>query len=172
LNPFSPFLPPNPLYPRTSGGAGAEGLKNQFLINQLAQGCEGDLIVIGGKTVEDKPYPATITCLTRVAEDGKTRWQPDGKPAVYSGKQFWWSKHQPFFKELSDTHGKDDVASPLGDWPRVEAICSGKKITIKVNGETVNEAYDADPAAGKVLLQAEGHEVFFRNLEIGPIPTK
>jgi hypothetical protein len=29
----NPFLPPNPLYPRASGGAGAEGLKKQFLIN-------------------------------------------------------------------------------------------------------------------------------------------
>ena len=92
-----------------------------------------------------------------------------GKPVKYSGRQFWWSKHEPFFKELSDTRGKDDVASLLGEWTRVEAICSGKKITIKVNGETVNEALDADPAAGKVMLQAEGHEVFFRNLEIRPI---
>ncbi len=33
MNPFSPFLPPNPLHPRPSGGAGAEGLKKQFPIS-------------------------------------------------------------------------------------------------------------------------------------------
>jgi len=32
----NPFLPPNPLYPRASGGAGAEGLKKQFLINKVS----------------------------------------------------------------------------------------------------------------------------------------
>lgn len=137
---------------------------------QLAQGCEGDLIVIPGKTAQGMPFPATITSPTVIAADGKTRWQPDGKPTVYSGKQFWWSKHEPFFKELIDTRGKDDVASPLGEWTKVECVCRGSRITIKINGETVNECHDASPSAGKVLLQTEGHEVFFRNLELRPLP--
>jgi hypothetical protein len=34
LNPFSPFLPPNPLYPRASGGAGAEGMKKGIPISK------------------------------------------------------------------------------------------------------------------------------------------
>jgi hypothetical protein len=29
------LINPNPLYPRASGGAGAEGLKKQFLINRV-----------------------------------------------------------------------------------------------------------------------------------------
>ncbi len=136
---------------------------------QLAQGCEGDLIVIRGKTADGNRYPATITSATTVAEDGHTRWQEGGKPTLYSGKQFWWSKHQPFFKELIDTRGKDDVASPLGEWTKVECLCSGSKITIKINGVTVNECSRAKPAAGKILLQTEGHEVYFRNLELRPI---
>jgi hypothetical protein len=137
---------------------------------QLAQGCEGDLIVISGKTAEGKAFPATITSNTSIAEDGKTRWNPEGKPTVYSGKQFWRSKHQPFFKELIDTRGRDDVASPLGEWTSVECICQDARITIKINGVTVNECYAANPSAGKILLQCERHEVFFRNLEIRPLP--
>lgn len=171
---------PHDKYVRNSGllihGIGpdgsARGVWRTCIECQLAQGCEGDLIVIGGKTADGDSYPATITCDTRLAEDGKTRWQAGGKPVKYSGRQFWWSKHEPFFKELSDTRGKDDVASPLGEWTRVEAICAGRKITIKINGETVNECYDADPAGGKVMLQAEGHEVYFRNLEIRPLAAK
>jgi len=136
---------------------------------QIAQGCEGDLIVIPGKTAQGKPYPATITCETRVASDGRTRWQPGGKKVVYSGRQFWWSKHESGFKERIDTRGKDDVASPLGQWTKVECICRGDRIAIKINGETVNECFDTRPAAGRILLQAEGHEVFFRNWEIRPL---
>jgi hypothetical protein len=137
---------------------------------QLAQGCEGDLIVIPGKTAAGDPYPATITSTTTVAEDGRTRWLAEGKPTKYSGKQFWWSKHEPFFKELIDTQGKDDVASPLGEWTKVECLCAGSRITIKINGVTVNECFDTKPAAGKILLQTEGHEVYFRNFELRPLP--
>lgn len=164
-------------YVRNSGillhGVGPDGSQNGVWMTsiecQLAQGCEGDLIVIAGKTAENKPYPATLSSSTTLATDGRTRWNRDGRTTVYSGKQFWWSKHQPFFEELIDTRGKMDVASPLGAWTRVECICAGSKITIKVNGETVNECFDVRPAAGKILLQTEGHEVYFRNIEIRPL---
>ena len=168
---------PNDKYVRNSGlllhGVGPDGSQSGVWMTsiecQLAQGCEGDLILIKGKTSEGTTYPATISSNTTVAEDKKTRWQKDGTPTVYSGKQFWWSKHQPFFQELIDTRGKNDVASPLGDWTKVEARCQGSRVTIKINGEIVNECFDANPGAGKVLLQSEGHEVFFRNLELRPI---
>ena len=168
---------PNDKYVRNSGvllhGVGPDGSQDGVWMTslecQLAQGCEGDLILIRGKSADGKPYPATITSNTVVAEDGKTRWQSDGKQTVYSGKQFWWSRHQPFFKELIDTRGATDVASPLGEWTKVECLCHGSRITIKINGTTVNECFDANPAAGKILLQSEGHEVFFRNLELRPI---
>lgn len=168
---------PQDKYVRNSGvllhGVGPDGAASNVWMTsiecQLAQGCEGDLIVIRGKQADGTVFPATISSHTTVAEDGKTRWREGGKPTVYSGKQFWWSKHQPFFKELSDTRGKDDVASPLGEWTKVEALCRGARITIRMNGVTVNECFDAHPAAGKILLQAEGHEVFFRNLELRPL---
>jgi len=38
-----------------------------------------------------------------------------------------------------------------------------------VNGTTVNKAYDVTPAAGKILLQCEGYEVYFRKFEIHPL---
>lgn len=168
---------PNDKYVRNSGillhGVGPDGSQNGVWMTsiecQLAQGCEGDLILIKGKTATGDVYPATLSSMTRTAADGKTRWHKEGKPTVYSGKQFWWSQHQPFFKELIDTRGEHDVASPLGEWTRVECICESSRVTIKVNGETVNECYDVKPAAGKVLLQTEGHEVFFRNLELKPL---
>jgi hypothetical protein len=137
---------------------------------QLAQGCEGDFIVIRGQKKNGEPGDATITCETRIAEDNKTRWQKGGKKTVYSGRQFWWSNHQPFFKELRDTRGKDDVASPLGEWTKVECLCRGMRITIKINGVTVNECFDARPSAGRILLQNERNEVYFRNVVLRPLP--
>jgi hypothetical protein len=136
---------------------------------QLAQGCEGDLIVIRGKDADGKTLPATITCETELAADKKTRWKPGGTKTVYAGKQFWWSKHEPGFAEKLDTRGKSDVASPLGQWTRVECLCDGARITIKINGVTVNECFDTWPAAGRILLQNEGNEIEYRVLELHPL---
>ncbi len=136
---------------------------------QLAQGCEGDLIVIRGKDEQGEVIPVTITSDTVKAADGRTRWNPDGEKTIYSGRQFWWSNHEVGFKELRDTRGANDVASPLGEWTRVECICDGDRITVKINGHIVNECYDVFPSAGRILLENEKNEIFFRNFEIRPL---
>jgi len=136
---------------------------------QLAQGCAGDLIVIRGKDEKGSMIPVTITSETALGPDGRTRWKKGGKPTVYSGKQFWWSMHDPDFQELIDTRGKHDVESPLGQWTRVECICEGSRITVLVNGTAVNECYDVFPSAGKILLQSEGFEILFRRFELRPV---
>jgi hypothetical protein len=164
-------------YVRNSGillhGIGPDGSRDGVWMTciecQLAQGCVGDLIVIRGKDKSGKSVQASITSDTVLGRDGRTRWQKGGKPTIYSGKQFWWSKHDPDFKELIDTRGKDDVESPLNQWTRVECLCQGRRITIIVNGVTVNECYDALPSTGKILLQSEGFEIWFRRFELRPL---
>jgi hypothetical protein len=136
---------------------------------QLAQGCVGDFIVIRGKDKDDKVIPVTLTSDTVLGPDGRTRWKKGGKPTVWSGKQFWWSMHDPDFKEVIDTRGKNDVESKLGEWTRVECVCKDRWITVIVNGHTVNECYDVFPSAGKILLQSEGFEVLFRKFELHPV---
>ena len=83
--------------------------------------------------------------------------------------QLWWSRHDPDFKELLDTRGKDDVEGPTTAWTRIECLCKGSRITVRVNGITVNECYDVFPAAGKILLQSEGFELFVRKFELHPL---
>ena len=139
---------------------------------QLAQGCEGDLILIRGKDKDDKTIDASITSEIVLGPDKRPRWKKGGKETVYSGRQFWWSTHDPEFKELLDTRGRGDVASRLGQWTRVECLCAGDRITIKVNGVTVNECFDVRPSAGKILLQNEGNEIYFRNVELRPLPKR
>lgn len=137
---------------------------------QLAQGCEGDLIVIPGRDAAGGAGQATLTSNTRLDTDKKTRWSAEGTPTRYAGKQFWWSRHQAGFEEKLDTRGRDDVASRLGEWTRVECLARGSRLTIRINGHTVNEAYDVQPAAGRILLQNEGNEVFFRDVRLEPLP--
>jgi hypothetical protein len=167
-------------YVRNSGvllhATGPDGNRGGVWMNsiecQLAQGCEGDFIVIRGGDEASKARPATITSETVFGPDRRTRWKRGGEKTVYSGKQFWWSRHDPEFKELLDMRGRFDVASPLGEWTRLECLCSGDRITVLINGVEVNECFAAVPSAGKILLQNEGFEVLFRKFELRPLSTK
>jgi hypothetical protein len=149
------------------GGAG--GVWMSCIECQLAQGCVGDLIVIRGKDRNQAEIPVTLSADTVLGPDKRPRWKKGGRPRVFTKGQLWWSLHDPDFKELLDTRGKDDVESPLGEWTRVECLCAGKRISVLVNGTKINECYDTFPSAGKILLQSEGFEIFFRRFELLPL---
>ncbi len=153
-------------------GIGPDGNPSPWMSSiecQIAQGCVGDFIVIRGKGEDGSPIPVTITSDTVLASDRRTRWKKGGTPTLYSGKQFWWSLHEPGFEEIIDTRGKNDLESPLGEWTRIECICDGDRITVLVNGTIVNECYNVFPSAGKILLESEGFEILFRKLELHPL---
>lgn len=133
---------------------------------QLAQGCVGDLIVIRGKDAKGDVMPVTLTSEIVLGPDRRPRWKKGGQPRTFTKGQLWWSLHDPDFKELLDTRGQQDVESAVGDWTRVECVCTGRRITVRVNGATVNECFDVFPAAGKILLQSEGFELFVRKFEL------
>ena len=139
---------------------------------QLAQGCVGDLIAIQGKDARGQVIPVAFKAETVLGPDQRPRWKKGGQVRAFSKSQLWWSLHDPDYKELLDTRGQNDLESPLGEWTRVECLCAGKRIAIKVNGTPVNEAFDVQPAAGKILLELEGFEIYFRKVEIGPLPSQ
>jgi hypothetical protein len=149
------------------GGAGGTWMSS--IECQLAQGCVGDLIVIRGKDEKQETIPVRLTSDVVLGPDKRPRWRPGGEPRVFTDRQLWWSRHDPDFKELIDTRGKEDVESPLGEWTRVECLCAGDRIKVVVNGVTVNECYRVFPAAGKILIQSEGFELFVRRFELRPL---
>jgi hypothetical protein len=136
---------------------------------QLAQGCVGDAIVIRGKGADGTEIPVRITSDVVLGSDMRPRWSENGKPRVFTGGQLWWTHHDADFKEFLDTRGKNDVESPRGEWTRVECVCQDNRITIRVNGTTVNSAYEVFPPGGKILLQSEGFELFVRKFELHPL---
>ena len=149
------------------GGAGGTWMSS--IECQLAQGCVGDLIVIRSKDDKGEVIPVSIASDIVLGPDKRPRWKEGGEKRVFTKGQLWWNRHDPEFKEYLDTRGKDDVESRLGDWTKVECLCKGRTITVKVNGVTVNHAYDVFPSAGKILLQTEGFEIWFRKFELQPL---
>jgi len=57
-----------------------------------------------------------------------------------------------------------------GAWPScIECLCEGDRIAISINGLKVNECHDVFPTAGRIMLQTEGFEIFFRKFELHPL---
>lgn len=61
---------------------------------------------------------------------------------------------------------KADGEMPTGQWNRVEVIASKGKITYIVNGKVVNEGQEPSESEGKILIQSEGAEIYYRKIEI------
>jgi hypothetical protein len=64
----------------------------------------------------------------------------------------------------------DSSEKPLGEWNTMVIEARGRGIKVWVNGDVVNDGTSATTDRGKIALQAEGTEVEFRKVEIGPLP--
>ena len=64
---------------------------------------------------------------------------------------------------------KDGVEKPVGEWNQYEITCKGGAIKLVINGHLVNIGTESELTRGKILLQSEGAEIHFRNVELKPI---
>jgi hypothetical protein len=64
----------------------------------------------------------------------------------------------------------DNSENPLGQWNTMVIEARGDTLKVWVNGDLVNEGHKATASQGRLALQAEGTEVEFRKVEIGPLP--
>jgi hypothetical protein len=62
-----------------------------------------------------------------------------------------------------------EVEKPHGEWNVLELVTQGKDVKQYVNGKLANEGTDPSPASGKILLQSEGAEVYFRDIKLYPL---
>ena len=58
---------------------------------------------------------------------------------------------------------------PTGQWNKIEIIANKGKITYIVNGKLVNEGEDPSEQQGKILIQSEGAEIYYRKIEIAEL---
>jgi hypothetical protein len=130
---------------------------------QLIEGGSGDFIMVNGR---EKP---SLTCETRVGPDRQLYFEKGGKAITRDvGRYNWWGR-DPGWKDVLGFRGARDVEKPPGEWNRMEVICDGDAITNILNGYVVNVGTKSSLTKGKIILQSEGAEIFFRKIEIRPL---
>ena len=88
---------------------------------------------------------------------------PAGAPGVRVRPEHWL---------LIDDTGRIAGAQsrePGPEWTRIEAVVEGGKLTYYVNGKLVNAASDSSFKDGRIMIQSEGAEIYFRRIELQPL---
>jgi hypothetical protein len=68
-----------------------------------------------------------------------------------------------------NTRGTHTNERPLGEWNAYEIIVNEGRVTLVVNDEVVNEAWDVEVVPGKICLQSEGAPIHFRRVRLSEI---
>ena len=135
---------------------------------QVIEGGCGDFIVVAGSPPDPK-QPLSITAEVRQDRDRENVWHKGGEKKVFERGRVNWFGRDEDWKDVKGFRGKNDVESPSGEWTRMDVICDGDKVTNIVNGVVVNQAFDVKPSAGKIQIQTELAECYFRRVELWPI---
>jgi len=107
----------------------------------------------------DEVWPYCIECQVQEGDCGDF-WLVG--PAVTANGRRFTEKFDRIIKTK-------DAEKPWGEWNTMEVIADGSKCTHIVNGAVVNEATDANVRKGKILLQSEGAEVYYRKVTLIPL---
>jgi hypothetical protein len=153
---------------------GYDGTWMPSLEVQIIQGGVGDFVPVPGKGHDGMPVPLSLTVNAGRDRDGEVVWQPDGKRETFSIKnrtmrRVNWYGRDPDWEDVKGFRGPQDKDSPGTQWTRIDVILDGRHIQTFVNGTKANEAFDASPAEGRLQLQSELAEVFFRRWELWPL---
>jgi len=147
---------------------GAQGIWMHSIECQIIEGGTGDFIVVGDGSDEFQ-----ITCNVRHEKQGTALYfQSDGHPHTIKEGRINWSGRDPEWKDILGFRGKNDIEKPPGEWNTLECIVFEGQISIFLNGTLVNKATDVKPNIGRIQIQSESAEIFFRRVELIPIKDK
>ncbi|MFI5129090.1 MAG: DUF1080 domain-containing protein [Chitinophagales bacterium] len=106
----------------------------------------------------DRVWPRSVECQIQEGDCGDF-WLIDSVTAVVDGVQQGPTGNTRVIK-------KKDNERPTGEWNRIEVIAGKGKCTHIVNGVIVNEGENVSLRSGRILIQSEGAEIYYRKIEL------
>lgn len=106
----------------------------------------------------DRVWPRAIECQVQEGDCGDF-WLIDSVTLIVDSVRSQATKNTRIAK-------KRDNEKPTGEWNRLEIIFQKGKCTHIMNGVVVNEGMDASLRTGRIIVQSEGAEIYYRKIEI------
>lgn len=113
---------------------------------------------------KDTVWPRSVECQIQEGDVGDF-WMVDSTTIMVNGV-----RTTP--KDFARSKKTADGEKPHGEWNQLIAVVKNDKLVYFVNGVKVNEAtmpatVDGKPlTSGKIIVQSEGAEIFYRKIEI------
>jgi hypothetical protein len=155
--------------PDGNTGADGNGPWMRSVEAQIIEGGVGDIILVGG--FEDRGPRLTPHLTARAGEDrdGEPVFDPRGESREFESGRINWFGRDVDWQDRLGFRGRQDVESPYGEWTRLEVIADGDRVTNIVNGKVVNEGTRSSLTEGRILVQSEGAEIYFRRIDLEPL---
>jgi hypothetical protein len=106
----------------------------------------------------DKIWPRSLECQIQEGDCGDI-WLIDSTTIIHADTI---AGKKPYHRVVKTK----DAEKPTGEWNKVEVIVNNGEITYLVNGEVVNKGRNPSPKSGRIILQSEGAEIYYRNVEL------
>lgn len=136
---------------------------------QIIEGGVGDILPVLGYNDKGEQIRPAVTARSRKDRDGETVFDPKGEPKAFSsGRINWWGRSEDWEDRLG-FRGAQDVESPGLEWTRLEAVVEKGNLTYYVNGKLVNAATESSFTDGRIMIQSEGAEIYFRRIDLEPL---
>lgn len=139
---------------------------------QVIEGGVGDIILVAGFEKDGARTTPSLSAKTSQDRDGEPVYNPKGEARTFESGRINWYGRDPDWKDALGFRGREDVESPYGQWTRMEVVAQGDRVTVIVNGQVVNEGTRSSLTEGKILIQSEGAEIYYRKIDLEPLPTK
>lgn len=115
-------------------------------------------ICFNAEMLDNKIWPKSIECQIQEGDVGDL-WLIDSVTAFVDGISTEPKDYARVVKSKDGEHAH-------GEWNRVEVISNNGKFRFIVNGIIVNEGEYMSVTSGRILLQSEGAEIFYRDIKI------
>ena len=150
-------------------GADFNGPWMRSIEAQVIEGGVGDIILVAG--FDERGPKSTPHLVARAGKDrdGEDVYDPQGQEREFATGRVNWYGRDVDWQDTLGFRGRQDVESPYGQWTRLEVIADGNRVTHVVNGKVVNEGTRSSVTEGKIIVQSEGAEIYFRRIDLEPL---
>lgn len=132
---------------------------------EIQEGRTGAVVLVEGY---ERGQPAVIRPRVTMRTKADTIWDPTGEPASFDDGFLFQSTYDVDWQDVLGVRGPHDRDAPVGGWNRVEIVSRGGDIAYFLNGARILELTDSSFQAGRIMLQSEGAEIFYRLVELHP----
>lgn len=155
-------------------GNRAANMRGPWIVSveyEVLEGRTGDVILVSGYKANGERW---LPRAKMRATPGDNYWNSQGElqEFVAGGKHLHWFGRDRNFKNVLGFRGPQEVEKPAGEWNLIEVVVDGDHFINYLNGVKVLELTEATLDHGRLLFQSEGAEVFYRRIEVHPLPRQ